>query len=181
MENYNEYKKTPRSTPIGVRIRTKNERNKEILMYSKIIDFTTKVYPDILKDIPKGLFNYYEIFGYLDNYGYYVISNIPGDRGPFSIDYGTDIDEAFMRIIDEYIIRNFKEESNNNNLENFFQEESEERWVAYYNYYLDKWKKYYDGIIPERIIEFYQDKINKTRQDDSWYYDNIIKKYIRRR
>ena len=173
---------------------TKNERKKCKDLYNMFKYFTKKVYGE-----NEDIFSYNEWFGYLDEYGYYIL--VDGDPGkclPYLENYGIDKDIAFYQIISRFLDLNshYYEFNNRSELEKDFVNRFGEfdfkplyglernRYFGcnyFAEYAMDKWDKYYDGSVPEKIIEDYEKYLNdiwwSKEQGVMWNYDINNKKF----
>ena len=178
---------------------TEEEIKKYQELDSMFRKFNLKVYGE-----EDDIFSYQELFGYLENYGYYVV--IDGDDGrciPTIQRHGFDKEKAFVSIIDDYLFMNAidYELQNRKELSKDFQKRfgiyglnnydkefnSLEFFDNYFTllyfseYNLDKWDKYYDGNIPDEIIKSYEVYLNGIKwsheQGFTWKYDRNIKQF----
>ena len=110
---------------------------------------------------------------YLEKYGY--VSYVVSDYGEVNIYYlGKTINEAFIRLIIRYeIIKGHTNELlNRTQLEKDFKEKYPN--LEYFgnletaNYALNNIKKYYDGIIPIEILEYFKNWINCIHKCDGY-------------
>lgn len=161
------------------RKRTEFEKSKELEVYNMVFDFFKKTF-NISVDNFKNLIyrmGYFSFGGYLDNYGFYSLSD--ADRGYYDIEYyGEDINVAFYRLVDD-ILFDFaydnERENRRKNMIDFdtrFDGKDNKYFPSLYEteYMIDKWDKYYEGNIPEYIINYYEEQIN----DFVWSQENNV-------
>ena len=178
---------------------TKVEKQKCRELNKMFKEFTKKVYGQ-----EEDIFSYDEWFGYLEDYGYYLL--VDGDPGkclPYLNNYGMDKEKAFVLIIynfligmhqhyefqnrrilckdfqDRFGIFGFKNSDKNFNELDFF--DNYFNCLYYAEYDLDKWNKYYDGNTPDEIIKYYENYLNDiwwTKEKGiTWKYDVENKKF----
>lgn len=144
-------------------------------------NFHQKVFPSEKGIIPSGTVAH----GYLENFGYYVITN--ADRGNYDVfNYGLDLDIAFKSIISDILFSwaiNFEfanrqelEVDFSNRFSTFF--DTYEPCFYFAEYSLEKWKIYYDDMVPIDIINYYENYLNSLKLKDNmiWRYDEDTKK-----
>ena len=163
--------------------KTELEKNKELELYSMVCNFFKKIYNFSPKEVEKLSDPYYISFGaYLDDYGFYTQTY--QDRGYHNIEcYGTDINIAFLRTVDELLFdlllinQNSDCKQNIGKFTNLFTSISKADiktfggYLSQEGWIIDKWNKYYEGEIPEYIVSYYEENIN----DFIWRYDGNIK------
>ena len=153
-----------------------NEIEKYNELYTMISDFYKKVYNQVYRD------NYYGGFmGYLDNYGYYEITD--ADRGDYNLSFlGEDVYNAALYIIDNIIsLYGVRYEEDNQFKENYPNRFSDPNLEVFNNalynseYILSKWYKYFDGNIPSNIIKKYEEYMTNLWMSKElsieWEYD----------
>ncbi len=128
----------------------------------------------------------YRSVGYLDHYGYYVITD--ADRGYRNVTaLGEDTKEAFQNlIIDILFTHSIKEEVKKRpQLQQNYTKRFKGREYFGCLYYaenaLDQWNKYYKGKIPKKIITYYEDYLNSiwwTEENDIvWDFQPSTKQF----
>lgn len=160
---------------------TENERKKCSELYELVNNFCKKVY---------GKKSSYIGICYLDNYGYYELKDI--DRGWFDLmPLGEDVNKVALYAVDEILFKNgFRYELENRER---LKQEFDERFkdlsfepnrgfhiLHVTEYILSKWEIYYDGKLPEEIInknESYMNNLWWTKEHHGkWEYDINTKK-----
>jgi len=140
------------------REKTENEESKEDEIYYLISGFCKKVFG-----------NAYNIYmpdiEYLDDFGFYEL--VEADRGNFDVyNYGEDINEVFERSIIKLLFQLYsnKEVHNRKRIEEEYHQrfgDIEYDWLLYpREEALNAWKVYYDGNIPDRLVDLYEKKLN---------------------
>ena len=139
--------------------------------------FYQKVYGD---DNYNAFLIYYLSIGYLEDYGYYATTD--ADRGCKNIiNLGEKVDDAFVSFINDSLFSyavDF-ECTNRDKLKkdfaNRFGDMEYFHCLYYAEYELNQWSKYYDGNIPNNIIEEYEKYLNSILLDDkgkrNWIFD----------
>ena len=154
------------------KIFSKDRNNNEIVKSQKFNDdlllFFEKIYNikenNIFNILPFGFVS----LGYIEEIGYYVV--IADERGNYEYLEGFPcpaLDKSFYLLI-------------NNLLQHYIQHYSEKYQTleSRYEYILDKWDKYFDGNISEKIIEEYENKLNSLELNNKSYkYNKEIKKF----
>lgn len=143
-----------------------------------INDFCKKVFGKDNFDFSSVI---YTVVSYLENYGYYAISDI--DRGHMEIfNFGEDLDKAFKNIIINvlFIYSINYEFENRKKLENDFIHRFDN--IEYFGclYFAEDsikyWNKYYDSNIPDDIINYYENYLNdiylSKENNISWDFDS---------
>ena len=154
------------------RIRNENELIKEIQLSRLILKFYQKVYDEKQKVINRDIFDYdFFNYGYIEDYGYYTIND--GNNGYYIvICYGEDINKAFINIVESIINKNAKESEIKNHREikriykKRFGSPKNYKELYYTNYALSKWNKFYDGNIPNQIVDMYLNKLDSSLKND---------------
>ena len=167
---------------------SKEELLKEKELVTKLLAFYQKVYDKDVKDLNYGMFDYdFYSMGYNNDYGYYVVEYYHS-KSYVVTTYADNIDDAFFyiacRMIDkkrlEYEIKNSK--SIKKYYKNRFKKLNQYNEIFKTEYDLSIWDKYYDGIIPEKIISQYEKYINSNKElipsDTILKYDSNDKKIV---
>lgn len=150
-----------------------------------VLSFYQKIYDKDTKYVNYNMFDYdFCTYGYLENYGYYII-NYDTHNYYFVAQYD-EISEAFVALI--RIILNKKsqvyEQANRRNLKQDFKKRfpnvKYDKFFCQYEYELNKWSEYFDGNIPQELINKYNAAINYFNITDklSLVYDPLTKKFI---
>ena len=173
--NYELIKKYVKNT------KSNDEFAKTELLSKMILDFYKKVFNNEVNYINNCIFSFdFYTYGYNLSDGYYVIYS--GYSGYYEvITYKNNIDNAFMDIMANIIERQSYENVYNNRA--YIEKEYKDRfgninilWNIYESEYaLDKLDKYYDGNIPEQIINKY---LNKIKIENGLVYYDIENKEI---
>ena len=150
------------------REKTDNEIKKETIIIKLILDFYQKVYDKEMKELDNDIFDFDLCdFGYIDNYGYYVINY--DNWGYYLVHcYGEDLLEIFSTLVRSvlnakrrnYLCKNRK--IIKNEYRNRFRHFKNYDVIFNAEYDLDKWNKYYNDEIPEEIINRYNDYVNNN-------------------
>ena len=154
------------------RIRNENELTREIQLSRMILKFYQKVFNKEQRIITRDIFDYdFFNYGYIDDYGYYTIHD--GGNGYYTvICYGEDINKAFINACQSIIDKNAKEEEIKNHREikkiykNRFGRKYQELYFT--NYALSKWNDFYEGNIPNEIINNYLNELANNHIDSSY-------------
>ena len=151
-----------------------------------LLHFYQKLYGKETKSINDNIFNYdFYTYGYLENYGYYVINH---DNCSYYLikGYEDNIQNAFIslaiKVLDkkaeEYIRSNRKllKKDFKNRFPNIKYIDS----LYIYEYELLKWKEYFDGIIPQLIIDEYNKHFNYDLNNNEikFKYDQSSNKFV---
>ena len=155
------------------RTEVEEEKLKSLRLLLKI--FWRKVYPNLEYDVfLKG----YSNIGYFENLGFYAVVDVGSDD--ISIyTYGTNLNEVFEIILKSVLFEYSMDYENKNRKD--LQKDFETRFkgIKYsqglyvVEYALDMWNKFYEGNIPDSIIEHYEKYLNTHwKLDDMvWFYD----------
>ena len=146
---------------------TKNnsELSKEKLLSEKVLDFYNKVYGEEKDHLTHNMFDYdFHSFGYLDDYGYYTMTY---DGGNYYIihNHKEDLDEAFVAVARNILARGRRNElyQDKRTVKKEYKKDYRMKYfdtIYQAKYDLDKWNIYYDGNIPKKIIDMYEDYMN---------------------
>ncbi len=164
---------------------TDNEKNKTMLLKDKIREFDNIVYGKRHNSLSYvgGEVSYF------DDIGYISVSNV--DRDEVNIYYyGKDLDEAFINLIIEGVsyYRSLFETANRGELDKEYKRRfpnSTDYEKKYHGSFfvaelsLKDFRKYYGDIIPEEIINYYENYIHETKDKELVYdyiTDGLIKK-----
>lgn len=148
------------------RIRTENELTREIQLSRMVRKFYQKVFNKEQNIINRDIFDYdFFNYGYIEDYGYYTIND--GGNGYYTVTcYEEDINKAFINICQSIIDKNAKYEEKKNHREikkiykNRYGKSKNYQELFLTNYALAKWNEYYDGSIPEEIVDMYLNRLN---------------------
>ena len=147
--------------------KTQKEKEKESQLNKKILEFYQKAYNQQAKNITIDIFNY-DLFdyGYKENAGYYAVYD--GTFGYFDIIvFGDNVSRAFRNLGKNIIDRKSEDNINKNaktikkEYKNRFSHTNKYLKLYYLEYALRKWDQYYDGNIPQEILDEYLDDIDK--------------------
>ena len=152
--------------------RSKEELDKKKMLGDMVMNFYKKVFNKI--NLPKQHLS----FGYIDEFGYYVLYDC--DRGMIDFLEGFPcrcLEQAFKIIIMDllfYESMNYELENRKKLIKDFSTRNKKIKYnsmLARYEYTLRLFDKYYDGIIPDDIIKTYEKKLDYSE------LDNINHKY----
>ena len=157
------------------RIRNENELLKELALSKMFLNFYQKVFNPNQKQVAYGMFDFdFFGYGYIDDYGYYTIHD--GNNGYYVVTcYDDNINKAFINVAQSCIDRNakFEEIQNRKEIKKMYKNRfgclKNYRELYYINYALIKWNDFYDGKIPNEIVEAYlcQLDIDKSKPLDT--------------
>ena len=167
--------------------KTPNEIEKQKELSRLVLDFYNKVFNKNIKNICHDLFDYdFGTYDYLDNYGYYVITY--DYHNYYYIEHYDDIYGAFVSVARKILTKKSRvyEMKNHKSLKKDFKNRFGDMmyncFVPMYEYELSKWAIYFDGNIPEEIINRYCEIINHNGDmlTDKKYvkYDVTNQKFI---
>lgn len=164
------------------RKQSKMEKKKLKEFKMLIKDFCKKVYGD--DNYNSFLINYASI-GYLEDYGYYTITD--ADRGYCDVfNFGENINEAFKNIIIDVLFNhsiNYEFENREILEQDFIKRFDIEYFGCLYfaENSLKHWNKYYDGNIPDNIINYYENYLNSIwwseENNINWSFNLDTKKF----
>ena len=146
--------------------KTEIELNKQKVLTDLILSFYKKVYNNEVSKVSTDMF-YYDLlkYGYNLDDGYYIIYG--GRHGYYElVVFKDNIDGIFINTIESIIEKHSSDNIYHNKAS--INEEYIKRfgninniWQIYnIEYILDKWNKYYDGNIPQELLDKYLNKIN---------------------
>ena len=170
-----------------------SETQKCIKLNGRFKKFTKKVY-----GMEFNIFSYCEIFGYLNGEGYYVLED--GDNGriePTVIKYGLNEEEAFFKILDTFLYgcgANYELDNRKKLVKEFIERyhkygfKIENGMIDNYlgtiyiaEYCINKWNKYFDGNIPQEVINHYVEYVNDDYRNEmhgvNWWYNSEKKQF----
>ena len=156
---------------------TEFEKNKYEELSNVINGFYQKVYGD---DNYKDFLIYYLSIGYLEDYGYYAITD--ADRGYKNIiNLGEKVDDAFINLVCDALgsyavdFECTNRDKLKKDFANRFGDMEYFHCLYYAEYELNQWSKYYNGNIPNNIIEKYEKYLNSILLGDigktNWQYN----------
>ena len=170
------------------REKTDNEIKKEKILLNLLLDFYQKAYDKNTKELHYTMFDYDLCsFGYIDNYGYYMINYDNWNYYLVHI-YGNNLFEAFSSLA-RSILNNKRREYLNKNKktiknEYFNRFKNIKNYEIIFNaeYDLNKWNKYYQNEIPRELIDKYNEYVNDnyhlSKINNVLEYNKKIKSFI---
>ena len=166
------------------RIETENEKEKVEAITNLIDEFCLKVVGTDAKDCG---FTYDIHIGYLENYGYYFLTD--ADRGYYDIShFGLNLNKAFKKMLIELLYGyaiDYEVENRKNltkDFENRFGKNIEYNQCFYFALSsMQALNTYYDGDIPHDIVTYYENYLNKVFNEDkenkTWSYNPNTKTF----
>ncbi|MBR7042184.1 MAG: hypothetical protein IKI04_01655, partial [Bacilli bacterium] len=147
------------------RPKTENEIEKNILLKGSVLSFYNKVYNANKAFVDIRMFDDdMHSYGYIDNYGYYVIRY---DSFGYLVvhNHGEDISGAVIELIQSILTKKRMNElsKNKKDIKKEYRKHYKMKYfdiIYHAKYDLDKWNTYFDGNIPERIINIYNEYMN---------------------
>ena len=158
-----------------------HEKQKKDELTKMLFDFYGKEFEDPTDKKYYDFFDYdFAGYNYLDNYGYYKIIHDYSSYY-FVINFGEDINRAFRsinrNIIDKKSMRYEKE--NRRSLKKEFKEHYPKKpympEMSRLKYSFDKWRDYYDGELPEEVLDAYRNTLKylslELEDNIDWIYN----------
>lgn len=163
-------------------VSNENEKSKERELSQKVLNFYQKVYDNNAKSIKCDYFDYdFSGYGYIDNFGYYIVS-YDGWGYYYVICYEEQTDKAFVNIVQSILTkkRDTYLQDNKKSIKKEYRERFNNKQCSQFafefEYDLDKWNKFYDGNIPDDLMQIYQRRIDFFN-DYSIYSNNKMLEY----
>ena len=134
----------------------------------KVLEFYQKTYKEGTTHLSYAMFDFdFYGFGYNINDGYYIV-DYDTSNSFIMMSYGEDIEGAFIYLANKILDKNRMEYERENRKSIKKDYNTRFSKVKYYDrllkaeYDLTRWNKYYEGNVPEELIELYLKYINNT-------------------
>lgn len=164
--------------------RTATEIEKIDQLSKLVVSFYQKVYDSKTHNVNYSMFDFdFRTYGYLEDYGYYIIDY--DMKNYYFIQHLEDIHDAFIAVARRIMYKKYEEHVHVNhkeikkNLKTRSNDIKSFSAIYQYEYELSKWSKYFDGEVPQALIDMYNKLANMTyyasSQKLSFEYDELQK------